>query len=379
MARRCCASKPMIMFAFGRAKLILLVAIGTTTVLTGVLLLKNNEHFLDVTFANDNDPLLDSANLDSDGDGLADVLEKDLGTNPYLADTDGDGYSDSEEVQAGYDPLLTESDDQLDVDGDGLTGEDERKFGTNPRLADTDFDGVPDGVEIVQGTDAGKTEIDSLPDYIGANVVEQRDESLFPAVSPDDFEQIEQISNAQTFDDFQNGLAPIVGDEMPKETDITYDSTLRPNVSDRVDEAFIQAYFNRIGLVAAKHSPVLDTNELAEFGNITNFPEPEARADFVRRLENARSDFAEIEVPNDPELVTLHTDALQMIDASYKLASQAESLNLGSPSSLQGMLDIMNRVQTLISRLESDIFPRMQAVALKHQFEIPSSFSEFLN
>lgn len=43
--------------------------------------------------------------VDSDNDGLTDVEEKALGTDPLKADTDGDGYSDKEEVDAKTDPL----------------------------------------------------------------------------------------------------------------------------------------------------------------------------------------------------------------------------------------------------------------------------------
>jgi hypothetical protein len=43
--------------------------------------------------------------LDSDGDGLPDVLEEELGTDPDLADSDSDGYTDFEEHDAGTDPL----------------------------------------------------------------------------------------------------------------------------------------------------------------------------------------------------------------------------------------------------------------------------------
>jgi alpha-tubulin suppressor-like RCC1 family protein len=44
------------------------------------------------------------ATLDSDSDGLTDIVESQFGTNPNSADTDGDGLSDSEEVILGTDP-----------------------------------------------------------------------------------------------------------------------------------------------------------------------------------------------------------------------------------------------------------------------------------
>lgn len=43
--------------------------------------------------------------IDADGDGLSDIRENALGTNPNLTDTDGDGIPDGEEIVAGTDPL----------------------------------------------------------------------------------------------------------------------------------------------------------------------------------------------------------------------------------------------------------------------------------
>ena len=62
----------------------------------------------------DNDGTLDSDDAfpfdptettDSDGDGLGNNTEVQLGTDPNNADTDGDGYSDKDEVDAETDPL----------------------------------------------------------------------------------------------------------------------------------------------------------------------------------------------------------------------------------------------------------------------------------
>ena len=42
--------------------------------------------------------------LDSDGDGLSDSVEANLGTNPQLEDSSGDGFTDGEAVSSGLDP-----------------------------------------------------------------------------------------------------------------------------------------------------------------------------------------------------------------------------------------------------------------------------------
>jgi len=61
---------------------------------------------------------------DSDGDGLTDAQELQLGTDPNKKDTDGDGLSDYDEVT---------------------------KYRTDPLKADTDGDGYADGVEVQKG------------------------------------------------------------------------------------------------------------------------------------------------------------------------------------------------------------------------------------
>ncbi|MEJ2559205.1 MAG: CARDB domain-containing protein [Anaerolineae bacterium] len=83
---------------------------------------------------------------DSDDDGLSDGQEAGSCTSPLNPDTDGDGRSDGDEVNRGSDPC-NPNDPPRDDDGDGLTNEQEHQLGTNPNDPDSDDDGLPDGQE----------------------------------------------------------------------------------------------------------------------------------------------------------------------------------------------------------------------------------------
>jgi hypothetical protein len=57
----------------------------------------------------DTDGIGNNADLDDDNDGLTDMQESELGTDPLSRDTDGDGWSDKEEIDEGTDPLAASS------------------------------------------------------------------------------------------------------------------------------------------------------------------------------------------------------------------------------------------------------------------------------
>ncbi|MEZ4239926.1 MAG: MopE-related protein [Myxococcota bacterium] len=103
----------------------------------------------------------DAPSPDTDGDGLTDHHELEIGTDPARPDTDGDGLTDGVEVDAGTDPLSPDS----DADGvpDGIDG-----------LGDTDGDGIidaldpdddGDGVPTIDEGD-GDGDGDGLPDRL---------------------------------------------------------------------------------------------------------------------------------------------------------------------------------------------------------------------
>jgi hypothetical protein len=122
---------------------------------------------------------------DTDGDGLTDAEEAEIGTSPFRVDTDGDGFSDGVEVRfarqgvdfnpiqvalpdgGGLDPGCPPPLRALDSDCDGLLDCDEQFIGTNANVMDSDRDGVPDGIEWRGGTQGSSNDLDEDPDHDG--------------------------------------------------------------------------------------------------------------------------------------------------------------------------------------------------------------------
>jgi hypothetical protein len=85
---------------------------------------------------------------DPDMDGLTNLEERDIGTDPTDPDTDDDGLSDAQETLRGFsDPRVA------DTDNDGSSDLNEALDGTNPCRPDTDGDGWLDGAERTAGSD----------------------------------------------------------------------------------------------------------------------------------------------------------------------------------------------------------------------------------
>jgi MYXO-CTERM domain-containing protein len=129
--------------------------------------------------------VVEITDFDGDGDGLSNVEEGTIGTDPEDPDTDDDGIKDGVEVRGGNpanaddpdnritDPLDPDSDNDLLCDG-SLTvvgvctgGEDNDDNGlrdateTDPLDADSDDDGLTDGLEVLRGRYAGPVDHDA--------------------------------------------------------------------------------------------------------------------------------------------------------------------------------------------------------------------------
>lgn len=186
------------------------------------------------------DPQIVDFRADSDGDGLDDDVEFDLGTDATVADSDkqleplalgappatltdpatwGDGFDDAFEARRssiGFDPRFqlrplqlcpfTSLDlvDRSDLDGDGLNGCEEEILQTDPKLADSDGDTLPDGLEARLGLDPVVPEGARDDDFDGTTNLEEVRKGLDALVPDADREEsavrYELIENGNTED-----------------------------------------------------------------------------------------------------------------------------------------------------------------------------------
>lgn len=107
--------------------------------------------------------LAQGPNDDPDQDGLTNLEEQTLGTDPTKPDSDGDGLSDGDEVHKyKTDPL------NKDTDGDGLNdGMEVNLLKTDPTKTDSDGDSFSDGQEFGLGTDPADKNSKPIQTQIG--------------------------------------------------------------------------------------------------------------------------------------------------------------------------------------------------------------------
>lgn len=185
--------------------------------------------------------------LDSDGDGLVDVIELVYGSDPYNSDTDGDGVNDYVEFCVTLTDFLT-PDGEIDSDNDGLTNAEEMLYNTNPIDPDTDGDGLSDYDEIMYyhtdpraiDTD-GDSILDGIEAELGLNPLSATSDGIVPdaetLVASDYFAQFvgkeclefesEDIATLATVDDSDYDGIPNSRDTSPNNN--LFGGTLKTN------------------------------------------------------------------------------------------------------------------------------------------------------
>lgn len=177
----------------------------------------------------DKDGIGNKKDKDDDNDGLSDVKEAKLGTNPLDPDTDNDGVEDKEDALP-LDPTETKDNDgdgignhtDTDDDNDGLSDTEEQTLSTDPFNPDTDSDSVKDGKDTFpldpkEWQDADKDEVGDNVDIDDDNDGLIDGEELFvystDPLNPDtdwdglsDKEEIELGTDALKQDTDQDGI-----------------------------------------------------------------------------------------------------------------------------------------------------------------------------
>ncbi|MCP4501419.1 MAG: hypothetical protein GY822_15780 [Deltaproteobacteria bacterium] len=173
---------------------------------------------------NETDPRV--SDVDSDGDGITDSREVINGTPADDPDLDNDGLCDGPGTVANVcvggedvngngqrDPGETDA-READSDCDGLSDLEEQVLGTNPRLQDSDLDGVSDGVENGNTADVGADNAAALSTCVG--VVLDADPSSTTDPNDADTDQ-DGIPDGLEDRNFDGALASAV--DLPRETD----------------------------------------------------------------------------------------------------------------------------------------------------------------
>lgn len=188
---------------------------GVVNITTSFCSWQNEDRFPDDEnewYDQDWDDIGDNEDLDDDNDGLSDLKEEALGTNPNywdsdgdwkgddwdempldinsfkdqdgdgipdftVEDTDGDGFYDPNLNDMGwYGPDLATFVDE-DVDGDGISNSDEDNGETNRYEPDSDFDGYNDGIDAFPTR--WEEWLDTDNDGIGNNIDKDDDNDRF--------------------------------------------------------------------------------------------------------------------------------------------------------------------------------------------------------
>jgi len=162
------------------------------------------------------DPFVADGTLDYDNDGLTNLEEVNLGTNPWLVDSDNDTLGDYDEVNI-YNTNPTSSDSDMDL----LSDVDEiQMYNTNPINSDSDSDLLIDGAEILTYfTDPlnSDSDDDTLSDYeevmiygTNPNSIDSDNDSLSDADELNTY-STDPLNADSDFDNVNDGLEVLFG------------------------------------------------------------------------------------------------------------------------------------------------------------------------
>ncbi|MEX2718344.1 MAG: caspase family protein [Candidatus Sigynarchaeum springense] len=134
----------------------------TTSAVTSILSAKYGNYIEKVSSSVEvSGPAFNSL-IDSDGDGINDLAEFNLGINMWAKDSEGDGMMDGFEIQHGLNPSFNDA--SFDPDNDAIPNIGEYINGLNPNIAnnftDKDSDGLFDKIEYLISSNISNPDTD---------------------------------------------------------------------------------------------------------------------------------------------------------------------------------------------------------------------------
>ena len=133
----------------------------------------------------DGDGIGDNADLDDDNDGLPDLAEKEIGTDPLNPDTDGDGLELCNDL---LDKFPLQSLECLDSDGDGCGDNSDENPADAAICSDCDSDGVSDSLDEDDDND-GHIDTEDAFDCDASEFLDSDKDGLGDNADPNDANQ----------------------------------------------------------------------------------------------------------------------------------------------------------------------------------------------
>lgn len=179
----------------------------------------------------DDDDLGDECDPDDDNDGILDEIEIQIGTDPFLVDSDGDGVDDSDDlfptdpeeiVDFDNDGIGNNSDP--DDDNDGLEDLIERRLNSNPFSNDSDGDTIIDGIDNCL-LDENKDQLNFDNDSFGDVCDDDIDGDGLSNLEENSFGQDTFITDIMNPDSDGDGVSdfddncPLIGNEAQEDLD----------------------------------------------------------------------------------------------------------------------------------------------------------------
>lgn len=351
--------------------------------------------------------LFDISNLDSDNDGLSDKKEQELGTNLYNPDSDSDGYSDLEEVKSNHDPLKLESTKLVDEDNDGLTGEDEKRYGTNPKSPDTDFDGYLDGEEVVSGHDplvADFSSFDSVFRDLGQISKENSKTTsgcqsgncstasnlslsmldglagssgnLSGFLNQSTSQNFENLANAQDASGLQSNLIASLGLDQSKfsfNKDVSLPEIKQEEIKISKDTSreAIQDYFNILGIMLYKNSPIRSVDDVQGFVQGLNIADKKQVENLLRIVNKIKTSLKVIEVPENQKLIDFHKKVVATATYLESLLVSLRDADSQNTESLYSLTNLLPRFVGLNEFIFSQLLPEVEKTASDFGCKLP--------